>query len=250
MLNKLSRFFSFLYFLWAALVFVFSMVLVLPFIILSTFLFSGKKAQDAAFIFIRLWARAFSALSCFFCRTEGRWRLKPSERYIYISNHSSFLDAVMLVRVLPHSFKPLGKAELARTPIFGVIYRKVVIMIDRGSQESRERSVNELKWELFRGQSVLIFPEGTMNRTNAPLKEFYDGAFRIAIETQTALAPVVLINARKLLPREDPYIRMRAGVVRAVFGKPVEVAGLNLEDLPDLKERVYRQMEGMLMGYS
>ncbi|HEY0896539.1 MAG TPA: lysophospholipid acyltransferase family protein [Sphingobacteriaceae bacterium] len=248
MLNKVSGFLSLLHFLWSSVVFLTTMVLVLPFIIFCTLVLSGRHAQDAAFVFIRLWAWLFSGLSLFYCRSENSVAYQDGQPYIFISNHTSFLDAVMLVLALPRSFKPLGKAELSSAPIFGMIYRQVVVMIDRTSKDSRERCVNDLKAELSRGQSILIFPEGTMNRTSAPLTDFFDGAFRIAIETQTPLAPVVLINAAKLLPRTDPFTRIRPGVVRAVFGDPVKVAGLTLEDLPGLKNQVHRQMKAMLTG--
>ncbi len=247
MLNKVSGFFSLLHFVWSSIVFFTTMILVLPFIILCTLALSGRQAQDAAFVFIRLWAWLFSTLCLFDCRPENTVAYQDGQPYIFISNHTSFLDAVMLVRALPRSFKPLGKAELAAAPVFGMIYRQVVVMIDRTSKESRERCVNDLKAELSKGQSILIFPEGTMNRTPAPLTDFFDGAFRIAIETQTPLAPVVLINAAKLLPRTDPFTRIRPGVVRTVFGDPVNVAGLTLEDLPALKTQVHRQMTAMLI---
>ncbi|HEY1008247.1 MAG TPA: lysophospholipid acyltransferase family protein [Sphingobacteriaceae bacterium] len=248
MLNTLSRFFALLHFLWAALVFLAGMFAVLPFIVFCTLVFRGKRSQDAAFVFIRLWARMFSSLAFFICRVEGHAAYRADRPYVFVSNHTSFLDAVMLVLVLPQSFKPLGKIEMARVPVFGMIYRKVAVLIDRTSRESRERCVEELKAEVSGGQSILIFPEGTMNRTAAPLTEFYDGAFRIAIETQTPLAPVVLINAGKLLPRKDPFTGIRPGVVRAVMGTPVDVTGLTLRDLPVLKNQVYRQMEAMLIG--
>jgi 1-acyl-sn-glycerol-3-phosphate acyltransferase len=90
--------------------------------------------------------------------------------------------------------------------------------------------VEELKIDLGNGQSILIFPEGTMNRSDAPLSEFYDGAFRLAIETQTAIVPMVILNARKLLPRDNP-LAIRPGVLECVFADRVEVTGLKPDDL-------------------
>jgi len=250
MLNTISRLLSVLHFIWASVFFLITMILVLPFILLSTLLFRGKPAQDSAFIFIRIWAWLFSNLSFFHCRILNESLSNSKKAYIYVANHTSFLDAVMLVRALPQSFKPLGKVEMAKAPIFGMIYRKVVVMIDRNNKESREKCVHALKEEVSQGQSILIFPEGTMNRSERPLTDFYDGAFRIAIETQTPLAPVVLVNARKLLPRTQPFVRIKPGTVTAVFGKPVEVGGLTLEDIPKLKKEVFDQMEALLIAHS
>ena len=121
----------------------------------------------------------------------------------------------------------------------------MVVLIDRKSKESRDRSVEELKDDLGRGQSILIFPEGTMNRTDAALAEFYDGAFRLAIETQTAIAPMVILNAKKLLPRNNP-LAVRPGLIKCVFAEPVEVKGMTAEDLEDLKAMVYKCMEDLI----
>lgn len=126
-----------------------------------------------------------------------------------------------------------------------MIYRRVVVLIDRKNKESRARSVEELKIELSRGQSILIFPEGTMNKTEADLADFYDGAFRLAIETQTDIAPMVILNARKLLPRANP-LNVKPGLITCVFDEPVEVAGLEAEDLEALKAKVRKRMVDLM----
>lgn len=172
--------------------------------------------------------------------------MDPDKACIYVCNHNSYLDAIAVVLAIPGSFKPLGKIEMVKTPIFGMIYRRVVVLIDRKSQESRARSVEELKIDLGNGQSILIFPEGTMNRSDEPLSEFYDGAFRLAIETQTAIVPMVILNARKLLPRDYP-LTIRPGVLECVFADRVEVTGLKPDDLGDLKTRVYKCMEELII---
>ena len=86
---------------------------------------------------------------------------------------------------------------MVKIPVFGLIYKRLVILIDRSSKESRESCVIALKEEIARGQSILIFPEGTMNRTEQLLGNFYDHAFRIAIETQTPILPLTIINTKE-----------------------------------------------------
>jgi 1-acyl-sn-glycerol-3-phosphate acyltransferase len=135
---------------------------------------------------------------------------------------------------------------MVKTPIFGMIYKRVVVLIDRKSQESRARSVEELKIDLSNGQSILIFPEGTMNRTESALSEFYDGAFRLAIETQTDIVPMAILNARRLLPRNSP-MDISPGTLECVFTDRIEVCGLIPEDLSDLKKRVYDRMENLIL---
>jgi 1-acyl-sn-glycerol-3-phosphate acyltransferase len=85
-----------------------------------------------------------------------------------------------------------------------------------------------------------------MNRTPNHLKDFYDGAFRIAIETQTPIAPFVVINARNLMPRNNP-LTIRPGIMKIVFSDPIEVNTYTLDDLETLKQKVYKIMEELII---
>jgi len=246
MVKLLKKVAAFLFLVWGFLVFISAMIIVFPFILVMSALFKKKRAQDILFFFLKVWALIFSVLSFFPVRTSGRKTLNTDKACIYVCNHNSYLDAIAVVLSIPGSFKPLGKIEMVKTPIFGMIYKRVVVLIDRKSQESRARSVEELKLDLENGQSILIFPEGTMNRSDAPLSEFYDGAFRLAIETQTDIVPMVILNARKLLPRNKP-LDISPGLLKCVFAERVEVKGLEAEDLGELKTRVYRCMEELIV---
>jgi len=241
MIGILKRTLAVIFLTYSLLVFISAMILVFPFILISSVLFKHKQAQDILFLFLKLWAWIFSILCFFPVRTRGYKYQNQEKAYIYVCNHNSYLDAIAVIIGISGSVKPLGKIEMVKTPLFGMIYRRVVVLIDRKNKESRARSVEELKIDLLRGQSILIFPEGTMNKTEADLADFYDGAFRLAIETQTDIAPMVILNARKLLPRANP-ISVRPGVITCVFDEPIEVAGLKAEDLEDLKAKVRKRM--------
>jgi 1-acyl-sn-glycerol-3-phosphate acyltransferase len=121
-------------------------------------------------------------------------------------------------------------------------------MVDRSSAQQRSRSVRELKAALAMDTSIFIFPEGTFNLTRQPLKEFYDGAFRIAIETQTPLQPVLFLDTYDRM-HYSTIFSLRPGRTRAVYLPAIEVEGLTMEDLPDLKARTYRLMEEALIRY-
>jgi 1-acyl-sn-glycerol-3-phosphate acyltransferase len=128
-----------------------------------------------------------------------------------------------------------------------LLYKKVVVMLDRKNPESRAASVQALKVEIAAGQSIFIFPEGTMNTTDELLGNFYDGAFRIAIETQTPLVPMVLINAKALLPRKAP-LQVKPGTITCLFLPPVQVTGLGLADVESLKATVKAQMAEAILA--
>lgn len=241
----MSKVLSALYLLYAALIFITLMFVTLPFVLITTRLFSPPLGKRLALTFLRGWAWLFSLLSFFWIRTRNKAQINRKTPHIYVGNHGSYLDAVAVCISIPQPFSALGKMEMAKMPVFGWIYQRIVVMIDRSSRESREHSVITLKQEITLGQSILIFPEGTMNKSAALLGDFYDGAFRIAIETQTSIQPFVMLNNRNLLPRTDP-LTAHPGTVTTVFLPPVAVNGLQIDDLPALKLKVRQSMEECL----
>ena len=242
------RLFNILYLIWGIVSFFFFMLLVTPFVLLSYLVFKGKQASDVVSFFLKIWGGGFNLLMAYRYRVINKHFVEKNKAYIFVANHSSYLDAVAVVKVIPQSFKPLGKIEMVKIPIFGLIYKRLVILIDRSSKESRESCVIALKKEIARGQSILIFPEGTMNRTEQLLGNFYDGAFKIAIETQTPILPLTIINTKELMPRNNP-LAIKNGVIKCVFSKEIDVEGLKMEDLVSLKNKVYKEMESQLLAH-
>ena len=233
---------SVLYLIYTAVIFIGLMFVVLPFVLLASAIFTNTTGKRIILFLLRCWAWGFSIVSFFWIRTRNKNIINQNIPHIYIGNHGSYLDAIAVCISVPQHFSPLGKIEMTKVPIFGLIYKRIVVMIDRSSKESREQSVNALKKDIREGQSILIFPEGTMNKSEKPLSEFYDGAFRIAIETQTPLMPFVMLKNRDLLPRVNP-LKARPGILTTFFIEPIAVKGLTLEDLPMLKQQVYDLME-------
>jgi 1-acyl-sn-glycerol-3-phosphate acyltransferase len=143
----------------------------------------------------------------------------------------------------------LAKSEMAKIPLFGFIYKNAAVMVDRKDANQRRRSLNVLKQVLSKNISIYIFPEGTFNMTNAPLKDFYDGAFRIAIETQTPIKPILFLDSFDRL-NYNSIFSLSPGRSRAVYLSEIDTGGLTLKDIPDLKDKVYRQMKEGLIRYN
>jgi len=239
---------SILFLFYAAIIFITLMLIALPFVLLFSAILPLNTGKRAILVVLRTWAWLFSTLSFFWVNTKNKKKVDLSKSHIYIGNHGSYLDAVAVCLSIPQYFSALGKVEITKVPIFGLIYKRIVVLIDRSSRESREQSVNTLKKDIANGQSILIFAEGTMNQTDKPLTDFYDGAFRIAIETQTPIIPFVMINNRKLLPRKHP-LKARPGMITSILLPEISVAGLSLEDVPALKKSVYDLMEQAILEH-
>ncbi|HTE07548.1 MAG TPA: 1-acyl-sn-glycerol-3-phosphate acyltransferase, partial [Flavitalea sp.] len=126
--------------------------------------------------------------------------------------------------------------------------RRAVVTVDRKSASQRANSVRILKSVLKRKISIFMFPEGTFNLQQKPLKEFYDGAFRIAIETQTPIKPLLFLDAYDRMHYSSIFTLL-PGRSRSIFLKEIPVDGLIITDLPLLKQRVYTIMEERLREY-
>ena len=118
--------------------------------------------------------------------------------------------------IIPGQFRPLAKKELLKIPVFGWIAKAATIIVDRSSPESRKKSIDRLKQFLRQGISILIFAEGTQNRSKEVLQPFHDGAFRIAIDTQQPILPMVVIGAGRLMPPST--INLRPGKIMRIPG--------------------------------
>ena len=207
----------------------------------------GEKYGNISYKFLKLWSWTFSKLNNISYEIIGRENIRP-KAYIYISNHTSYLDIPGVCLTVPTQIRPLAKKELKKIPVFGWIAKNAAIIVDRSSNESRRKSMDHLKDVLKRGISILIFPEGTQNRSAEPLQPFYDGAFRIAIEMQQPVLPMVILGAGRLMPPKQFIII--PGKIKINVLEEIPTAGMKLADLPALKEKVINVMTIAINSYS
>lgn len=171
-----------------------------------------------------------------------------SKQYIFVANHLSYLDIPPIVLSVKQPVRALGKAEMVKMPIFGLIYKAAVIQVNRDDSSHRARSVRALKAAINHGISIFIFPEGYLNYLKQPLKSFYAGAFKIAIETQTNIKPVLLIDSLSRMYYGEVFT-LTPGKNRVVFLDEISVEGLTLNDVDSLMNKVYLIMEEKLKKY-
>jgi 1-acyl-sn-glycerol-3-phosphate acyltransferase len=225
------------------------MFLLLPLFIIS-FLPDPVKGGNILYKICRFWADAF-----FFCirikhRNIYEEKRDINKEYIFVSNHISYLDIPMMMKAIRRQhIRILGKAEMTKIPVFGYIYKKGAVLVNRESARKRAESVKHLIFFLNKGISVFICPEGTFNTTHNPLKNFYDGAFRIAIETQKPIRPILFLDTYDRLHYNNIF-SLNPGKCRAVYLKETPTEGLVLNDVGILRQKIYRQMEEALVRYN
>jgi len=174
---------------------------------------------------------------------------RTPEQNIYIANHCSYIDILIMFRAMKIPFRPLGKNEMTRYPVFGFFYKRLVITVNRKDLLSRSKSIIDLKETLKRHIPVFIFPEGTFNESGEPLKRFYDGAFRLALKTGTAIRPLVFVDSLQRMHYRSIFT-IWPGVCRVVFLREIDVHHYSAEDSALLKKDVFMKMRNTLEEYN
>lgn len=243
----LFRLLQYLYCIYALLTFIVLMLLFFPLIMLSLLL--GKiRGGNIIYQLCRCWAMIWYFLVGIRHKEIYESPHDRSRQYIFVANHISYMDIPPIVLIAHQPVRILGKYEMVKIPVFGSIYRAAVILVDRRNAETRSRSVRALKSALKHHISIFIFPEGTFNETRHPLKDFYDGAFRIAIETETPIKPILLVDTLERLHYKGLF-ELTPGINRVVYLDEIPVTGLTLQDIPYLREQVYAIMDAGLRRY-
>ena len=236
-----------LYCFYALILFIAFMLCVIPFVMAASF-FGKIKGGNIIFTVCSFWADAWFFFIGISHRNIYEVPHDKTRQYIFVANHISYIDAPIILKTIRQHVRVLGKVETSDIPLFGFIYKNAIITVDRRDTADRANSVRILKSVLKRHISIFMFPEGTFNETRQPLKEFYDGAFKIAIETQTPVKPVVFLDAYNRLHYRS-ILSLTPGISRSVFLEEISVEGLTLKDVQLLKQKVYEIMEAALIEY-
>ena len=223
--------------LWAVIVFVPTMlvafVFYLPCFLLKEPLLARWHRQVS-----RVWMTVFLNLIGCPLRVKGQEHLRKDENYVIVCNHNSLMDVPVTTPFMPRANKTIAKKSFASIPIFGWIYSFGSVLVDRKDNDDRRKSFDKMRKVLSSGLDMLIYPEGTRNRTGKPLKSFYDGAFRLALAAEKPIIPALVFNTNKVLPAHKPFY-VAPHRLEMHFLAPVEVKG---KTVSDLKQEVFDLM--------
>lgn len=226
------------------MVFAFIFLLMFPFFYL---LVQKKSWRKFAIKLNHWWAVLFWKLSFIPVNQVYKSKLDPNSRYVFCANHTSFLD-IPLLGLCRNPFVFVGKSSLSKVPLFGYVFRKVHITVDRASLKSKYESLQKAARALDQGISLVMFPEGGTEKQPPKLEAFKDGAFRVAIEKQIPIVPVTIPYNWIILPSHQGLMVNRRKSV-AVYHKPLPTEGLSLQDLESLKGQVTRIIRSELLNH-
>ena len=153
---------------------------------------------------------------------------EEGKSYMFVANHTSMTDIMLMLYASKNPFVFVGKMELAKIPLFGYFYKRTCILVDRDNPKSRREVFKSAQEKLNQGLSVCIFPEGGVPDESILLDEFKDGAFRLAIEHKIPIAPMTFHDNKKRF--SYTFFSGSPGKMRVKIHKIIPTGILEMED--------------------
>jgi 1-acyl-sn-glycerol-3-phosphate acyltransferase len=208
-------------------------ILLLPLLIISIL---KETWYPMFFRLARIWARSIMFCMGWIPIVRREEKLIKGRSYMLVSNHTSMADIMLMLHVASNPFVFVGKAELAKIPLFGFFYKRTCILVDRGNARSRKEVFDQAQKRLGQGMSICIFPEGGVpDDTTMLLDTFKDGAFRLAIDHQIPVVPITFYDNKKRFPYS--FFKGSIGVMRAKMHAFIPTEGMKQIEKKSLREQ-------------
>ena len=169
---------------------------------------------------------------------EYREPLDKKGQYVLCANHFSYIDILVMSLIsMPIVF--IGKKSMAKIPLFGYLYRKLHVLVDRESNRSRYNALQQSLAVIDRGFSLAIFPEGGIKSKNPPqITSFKQGAFKVAIESKVPIVPVTLPYNYLFFPDDGEFL-LRHRSLKIIFHESIDTSGYTDDDINRLNQKVF-----------
>lgn len=215
---------------WALVSFVVTFLIIFIPSMLSYLFKDEVKGQNYFILVSRVWMQSWLYMIACPVRVVGRENFEKNKNYVIVYNHNAFLDAPLSAPFVPGGNKTIAKASFGKFPIFGWFYKRGGIMVDRNKENSRVKSYEAMRATLKKGIHMCIYPEGTRNRTGNPLKPFYDGAFKLAIDAKKEIIPCVILGTNKAMPVNKSFYLLPKSL-KMIFLPPVSSENIDIKSL-------------------
>ncbi|MBR1671245.1 MAG: 1-acyl-sn-glycerol-3-phosphate acyltransferase [Butyrivibrio sp.] len=206
----------------------------------------GEQQEDAArTASLRIVGWAFNVvkfISGIKLTVIGEENVPRDEAVLYVGNHRSIFDIVLTYPRVPHRTGFIAKQETKKIPVLGtwMVYMDCLFLDRKDIRKGLEMVLNAIE-KVKKGVSIAIYPEGTRNKTDAPLLDFHKGSFKIAQKSGCAIVPVVMNHTRDILEAHMPFIHATKVVLE--YGKPIYMKDLPKEDQKNIDTYVKNIIE-------
>ena len=230
--------------LWFLLIFILVFILFMP----ALFFFTALvKNEIIVAKLCRYWSKLTLYLSFIFPKIEWEEKLNKKEQYIFCPNHVSTLDIPFILAVLPVPLQYIGKAEIAKIPLFGYFFKNNSVIVDRENKRNAYGAFLKAGEKLKIGISMCIFPEGGIPKSDVFLKKFKNGPFRLALDKNIKIVPITMPDNKSMFPEQ--YFKGRPGIVRVKIHKAIESDSLVEKSIESFNLSVYNTIFEQLKNY-
>ncbi|MEN8124417.1 MAG: lysophospholipid acyltransferase family protein [Bacteroidota bacterium] len=234
-MNIFSNILNLLWRLWFYFWVFTTIIITLPILIL---VISKESRYPFFYKIAHIWAKVILFIMGFSPKVYSEEKMLPDQSYVFSPNHTSIVDIMLMLAISKNPFVFLGKKELANIPIFGYVYKRTCILVDRNNTKSRNQAFYEAKKRLKNGLSVCIFPEGKVpDDESIVLDYFHNGAFRLAIEFQIPLVPITFYDCKKRFPFNT--FKGSPGKLRVKIHHFLYTDDLTIKDRNTLKNKTF-----------
>lgn len=219
------------YRIWFYILVAIPIIVLFPLLIISI---SREQWYPYFFKLARFWAKFILIGMGFWYKIEREEIPDPNKSYMFIANHTSMADIMLMLVTVKNPFVFVGKQELAKIPLFGFFYKRTCILVDRTSAKSRQAVFLRAQRRIKQGSSICIFPEGGVPEEHILLDTFKDGAFRLAVNHNIPIVPIAFYDNKKRF--SYTFFSGSPGKMRAKIHKFLPTEGLTIEDTKSLNE--------------
>lgn len=220
-----------IYRIWFYVLVAIPIILMLPLLLISI---SREKWYSFFFKLARIWARFILIGMGFIVKIKKEQVPKKKASYMFVANHTSMTDIMLMLVASKNPFVFVGKKELAKIPLFGFFYKRTCILVDRSSAKSRQAVFLRAQRRLKQGLSICIFPEGGVPNESVLLDTFKDGAFRMAINQKIPVVPITFYDNKARFSWS--FFSGGPGKMRAKIHKFIATEELTIDDTRKLNE--------------
>lgn len=213
----------------------FTIIPVFPFLLLIT---STEKWYPVFYKVARAWANTILFVMGFKISFDEEHKVEKGKSYVFIANHTSMIDLMVMLSVVKNPAVFVGKKELTKIPVFGFFFKRTSIVVNRSCENSRKEVYIYAQKKINRGYSICIFPEGLVpDDESVILSEFKNGAFRLAIEHQIPIVPMVFYDCKKYF--SYTFFSGSSGTLRVKVFPFINTKGLELKHMETLKNDTF-----------
>ena len=221
----------------------FSILFILPILVV---VISNDRFYKSFYKIASVWGKTILFVMGFRPIVETEQEIDPTKSYMFIANHASLIDVMLMLSVVKNPSVFVGKKELLKLPVFGYVFKKTSIWVDRSSPKSRMEVYARAQDKLKKGLSIIIFPEGLVPDEDIILSDFKNGAFRLAIEHQIPIVPLTFYDVKKRF--SWTFFSGWPGKLRVKIHRFIETEGLISNDRERIKQQAFKTIYDELVN--